>query len=128
FAGFAARRARSEQSGKRRGIGISCFLEHAGGQPGEDATVSFPGGGRLVIALAAQSSGQGHASLFRRHGAARLGIAEEVVTVRQGDTRLGLGGSATVASRSTAASGSAIVRTVDLVLAKGRRIASLLLE
>jgi carbon-monoxide dehydrogenase large subunit len=61
-------------------------------------------------------------------GAVRLGIAEEQITVSQGDTLLDLGSSATVASRSTSASGSAIVRTVDLVLEKGRRIASLLLE
>ncbi|MBV8169395.1 MAG: xanthine dehydrogenase family protein, partial [Alphaproteobacteria bacterium] len=30
-AGFAARRAGSETAGKRRGLGVSCFLEHAGG-------------------------------------------------------------------------------------------------
>src|SRR6266851_380593 len=77
---------------------------------------------------AAQSSGQRHASLFRRLTASRLAIAEERVTVEQGDTRFDLGASAAVASRSTSASGGAIVRTVDLVLAKGRRIASLMLE
>ena len=128
FAGFAARRARSEQAGRRRGIGVSCFLEHAGGQPGEDATIGFPGDRGLVLALAAQSSGQGHASLFRRLAAARLGISEEQVLVKQGDTGLDLGGTATVASRSTSAAGSAILRTIDLVLEKGRRVASLLLE
>src|SRR6185312_3242160 len=31
--GFPVRRARSEAAGKRRGLGISCFLEHAGGAP-----------------------------------------------------------------------------------------------
>ena len=36
-AGFAARRARSAAAGKRRGFGVSCFLEIAGGQPGEGA-------------------------------------------------------------------------------------------
>ncbi len=128
FAGFAARRKRSERAGRRRGIGVSCFLEHAGGQPGEDAAIGFPGDRGLVLALAAQSSGQGHASLFRRLAAARLGISEEQVLVKQGDTRLDLGGTATVASRSTSAAGSAILRTIDLVLEKGRRVASLLLE
>jgi carbon-monoxide dehydrogenase large subunit len=128
FAGFGERRAQSERSGMRRGIGVSCFLEHAGGQPGEDAAISFPGDHSLVVALGAQSSGQGHASLFRRLAASRLGVSEERATVKQGDTRLDLGASATVASRSTSAVGSAIVSSVDLVLAKGRRIASLMLE
>ena len=36
-AGFAARRAASQAAGKRRGLGVSCFLEIAGGQPGEGA-------------------------------------------------------------------------------------------
>ena len=127
-AGFAERRARSERAGRRRGLGVSCFLEHAGGQPGEDAALAFPGGGSLVLAMAAQASGQGHASLYRRLVAARLGISETQVLVRQGDTRLDLGSTATVASRSTSACGSAILRTIELVLEKGRRIAALLLE
>ncbi|HEY1797133.1 MAG TPA: molybdopterin cofactor-binding domain-containing protein, partial [Stellaceae bacterium] len=33
-AGFSARRAQSEAGGKRRGLGVGCFLEIAGGQPG----------------------------------------------------------------------------------------------
>ncbi|HTZ80161.1 MAG TPA: xanthine dehydrogenase family protein molybdopterin-binding subunit [Stellaceae bacterium] len=128
FSGFESRRARSAQAGRRRGIGVSCFLEHAGGQPGEEAAIGFPGGDRLTVAMAVQATGQGHATLFRRLAAARLGISEERVTVRQGDTRLDLAGTASVASRTTSAAGSAILRTVDLMLEKGRRIASLLLE
>src|SRR5262249_54712705 len=39
---FATRRAHSEAAGRLRGLGISCFLEHAGGQPNESAAVRFP--------------------------------------------------------------------------------------
>ena len=49
-AGFAARRATSQAAGKRRGLGVSCFLEIAGGQPGEGAAVAFPGSSKLVLA------------------------------------------------------------------------------
>jgi carbon-monoxide dehydrogenase large subunit len=128
FDGFTERRAQSARSGKRRGIGISCFLEHAGGQPGDEAAISFPGAGNLVVALATQSSGQGHASLYRRLAAARLEITENNIAVRQGDTDLNLAGIGAIASRSTTASGSALVRTIELVLEKGHRIASQLLE
>ncbi len=72
-------------------------------------------------------SGQGHASLFRRL-AARLGIAEQLIAVRQGDTDLGLMPSGAIASRSTTTAGSALVRTIEQVLEKGRRVASALLE
>ena len=68
--GFAARRALSKEAGKLRGIGISCFLEHAGGMVGDEAGVRFPQKNTLVVALAMHPSGQGHASLYRRLAAA----------------------------------------------------------
>ncbi|MFI5003218.1 MAG: xanthine dehydrogenase family protein molybdopterin-binding subunit, partial [Reyranellales bacterium] len=128
FDSFAERQAQSARSGKRRGVGVSCFLEHAGGVAGDETALSFPGSGTMVVALAMQASGQGHASLYRRLAAARLGIAETTVEVRQGDTDFDLAGFGAIASRSTTATGSALVRTIELVVEKGRGIASLLLE
>jgi carbon-monoxide dehydrogenase large subunit len=127
-AGFAARRARSERRGRKRGLGISCFLEHAGGAPGDETALIFPGDDRLLVRLAMHGSGQGHASLYRRLAAERLGIDEERVGVRQGDTEFDLAGFGAIASRSTTTAGSAPLRTVELVLEKGRRIAAHLLE
>jgi aerobic carbon-monoxide dehydrogenase large subunit len=128
YAGFGKRRVQSEARGKRRGLGISCFLEHAGGMPGDEAGVRFPGGDALVVALGMHPSGQGHASLYRRLAAQLLGIDETIVVVRQGDTDLNIMGGASVASRSTTAAGSALVRTVELVVEKGRKLASQLME
>jgi len=127
-AGFAARRARSQAAGKRRGLGISCFLEHAGGAPMEGAALVFPGDGTIALHLAVGPSGQGHATIFRRLAAERLGIPEAQIVMRTGDTRLGVEGSGTVASRGTMTSGAASVRTVELVIEKGRRMAARLLE
>jgi len=127
-AGFAGRRARSEQSGKLRGLGISCFLEHAGGVLGDEAGVSFPGENRMFVSLGMQASGQGHASLYRRIAAGQLGIDEESVIVRQGDTDHGIAGYSAVASRSTTAVGSALLRTIEVMLEKGRQLASHQLE
>jgi aerobic carbon-monoxide dehydrogenase large subunit len=127
-AGFAARKRRSESAGRRRGLGISCFLEHAGGAPMEGAGITFLGGGRLALDLATGPTGQGHATLFSRFVADRLGIAESDVVVRTGDTRLGVDGSGTVASRNTMASGTASLTVAEMVIEKGRRVASRLLE
>jgi aerobic carbon-monoxide dehydrogenase large subunit len=127
-AGFAARRKRSEAAGKRRGLGISCFLEHAGGVPVEGASMGFPGDGTVTLDLAVGSTGQGHVTIFRRLAAERLGIPEEKVRVRAGDTRLEVDGAGTVASRATMTSGAASLRAIELVLEKGRRVASRLLE
>jgi aerobic carbon-monoxide dehydrogenase large subunit len=127
-AGFATRRQRSTAAGKRRGIGISCFLEHAGGAPQEGAGMVFLGDGKATLDLATGPTGQGHRTIFGRLVAARLGIAESLVAVRNGDSDLAVDGTGTVASRNTMTTGSASLRAVELVIEKGRRVASSLLE
>ncbi len=128
YPGFPARRAQSLAAGKRRGIGVSCFLEHSGGTPKEGAALTFGGGQTLFVDLGVHQSGQGHRTVFARLVAERLGLAADQVIVRQGDTRLGVLSFSSVASRSTITVGSAIVRTVAAVIEKGCRYAALLLE
>jgi carbon-monoxide dehydrogenase large subunit len=114
--------------GKYRGIGISCFLEHSGGMPTESALVAFPEPDMLLLGVGVQSTGQGHATVYPRIAAQRLGIPVEKIRHRHGDSAMGLPGFPSVASRSTMTASAAILRSVDLMLEKGRRIASLLLE
>jgi carbon-monoxide dehydrogenase large subunit len=127
-AGFGARRAGAKKRGKYRGLGISCFLEHSGGAPTEGAALIFPGDKTLVLGLGVQSTGQGHATVFPRLAAERLGIEPDRVRHRHGDTRLDIAGFASVASRSAMMAGSAVVHAVDQMLEKGRKIAANLLE
>jgi aerobic carbon-monoxide dehydrogenase large subunit len=127
-AGFAARRQRSAAAGKRRGLGISCFLEHAGGAPQEGAGMVFLGDGKATLDLATGPTGQGHRTIFGRLVAERLGIDDALVAVRNGDSDLAVEGTGTVASRNTMTTGSASLRAIELVIEKGRRVASSLLE
>ncbi len=127
-AGFAARRRHSEAAGRHRGLGISCFLEIAGGQPGEGAEISFPGESRLLLAIGVQASGQGHETLYRRLAAERLQIAVERVAFASGDSDRGIASAAAVASRSTMSVGGAIVATIDALIDKGKRIAARIFE
>ncbi len=126
--GFAKRRERSAAGGKLRGFGISCFLEHAGALPKEGARLAFPGGQRIEVFSASQSTGQGHASVYPRILAARLGISPSQVVFRQGDSAEGIAGYASVGSRTTQAVGGAIAVTAHAMLAKGKKIAARLLE
>ena len=128
YAGFPARRRISEAAGKRRGIGVSCFLEHAGGQPQEPAEIAFPGDGTVRVGLTVQGIGQGIATVMRRLAAERLHLAEEKIVLWQGDTKLGLSGLGTVASRSTMVAGTAVHQAIERVIAKGRHVASKMLE
>ena len=128
FDNFNKRRRESARRKKLRGIGVSCMLEHAGALPMEQASVSFPGGDQLILGCNVQSTGQGHATVFPRLLASKLGIDAAKIQHRHGDTAQGLTGFASVGSRSAMCAGSAIVHTADVMLAKGKKVASALLE
>ena len=117
-----------QRAGRRRGLGVACFLEIAGGQPGEGASLAFPGGSRLLLAIGVQASGQGHRTLYRRLAAERLGIPVEQLDFEQGDSDDGVPSAGAVASRSTMSVGGALVAAIDAVIEKGRRVAAHLLE
>ncbi len=127
-AGFPKRRREAAKRGRLRGIGISCFLEHAGGVPTEGAALVFPGNGTVELHLGSQSTGQAHASVFPRVVAQQLGIPADRVTMRQGDSDLGVASASTVASRSTVTGGTAIVRAAEAVIRKGQKLAADALE
>jgi carbon-monoxide dehydrogenase large subunit len=128
YAEFGKRRAQSEKSGKRRGIGLSCFLEHSGAQPTESASITFVDGDKLVLALNVQNTGQGHATVFPRLLAERLGIKPEQIRHQHGDSDLNLRGYASVGSRSAMTAGHAVVLASDTLIAKGKKAAAHLLE
>ncbi|MDE2167258.1 MAG: xanthine dehydrogenase family protein molybdopterin-binding subunit [Alphaproteobacteria bacterium] len=126
--GFPARKQQSAARGRLRGIGVSCFLEHSGAVPPEGASISFPGDGTVIVGLGAQATGQGHLTVFRHVTAEKLSIDAAKIVVREGDTRLGVEGHGTFASRSAAAAGSAIFFTADAVIEKGKKVAAQMLE
>jgi carbon-monoxide dehydrogenase large subunit len=130
--GFKRRRREAGRRGRYRGLGVSCMLEHAGGVPLEGAAIEFAadqaGGRTMILDLNVQSTGQGHASVFPRLAAERLGIAADKIRHRQGDSALEIPGFASVASRSAMTAGSAVLATLDAMLAKGKAIAATVLE
>jgi len=128
YKGFARRKRESKRRGRLRGIGISCFLEHSGGNPTEGASLSFPGDETVVLGMAVQNTGQGHATVFPRLVAERLGLKPEQVKHVHGDTDLHINGFASVGSRSAMTAGSAILKTIEVVLEKGRKAAAHMLE
>jgi aerobic carbon-monoxide dehydrogenase large subunit len=128
YKGFAARRKASRKQGKLRGIGIGCYLELSGGVLDEAATIAFPGGNAVNVGIGSSSSGQGHATVFGRLVAERLGIPFGSVTVLCGDSARDVPGFGAVASRSAMLVGGAISNAVDAVLAKAGKAAALLLQ
>jgi aerobic carbon-monoxide dehydrogenase large subunit len=128
YVNFDARRRDARSRNKYRGIGLSCLLEHSGGTPLEGAWLVFTGDGTLAVTLNVQSTGQGHASVFPRIVAERLGLPLDKVIHRHGDSRNEIPGYASVGSRSAMTAGASVVKCVELIIEKGKRIAATVLE
>ncbi|MEJ6004591.1 xanthine dehydrogenase family protein molybdopterin-binding subunit [Paucibacter sp. AS339] len=140
-AGFAARRAASEAKGFKRGIGYSTYIEACGLAPSniagalgaraglfEAGEVRVHPTGKVTIFTGSHSHGQGHETTFAQVVADKLGIPFEDVDIQHGDTGKVLFGMGTYGSRSLSVGGTAIVKAVDKVIAKGKKIAAHLLE
>jgi len=140
-AGFAARRAASQARGLKRGLGFSCYIEACGLAPSniagalgaraglfEAGEVRVHPTGTVTVFTGSHSHGQGHETTFAQVVAARLGIPVENVEIVHGDTGRVPFGMGTYGSRSLSVGGTAIVKAVDKVIAKGRKIAAHLLE
>jgi carbon-monoxide dehydrogenase large subunit len=138
---IAARKAESARRGKLRGIGLSCYTEACGMAPSavagslggriglyETAEVRFDPTGSVTVFTGCHSHGQGHETTFAQIVADRLGVPIEDIEIVYGDTARIPFGLGTHGSRSLAVGGTAIVKAVDKLIAKGIKIAAHLLE
>ena len=140
-AGFEARKAASAARGLKRGIGYSCYIEACGIAPSavagalgaraglfEAGEVRVHPTGKVTVFTGSHSHGQGHETTFAQVVADKLGIPLEDVDIQHGDTGKILFGMGTYGSRSLAVGGTAIVKALDKVIAKGKKIAAHLME
>ncbi|WP_286962318.1 xanthine dehydrogenase family protein molybdopterin-binding subunit, partial [Cupriavidus sp. UBA2534] len=140
-AGFPARRAEAKQRGKLRGLGYSCYIEACGLAPSniagalgaraglfEVGEIRVHPTGTVTVFTGSHSHGQGHETTFAQIVADRLGIALDAVEVVHGDTGRVPFGMGTYGSRSLAVGGSAIMKALDKIEAKAKKIAAHLLE
>jgi aerobic carbon-monoxide dehydrogenase large subunit len=126
-AGFAARRAASEQRGLRRGLGLCCFLETARGAPNEGAEIRFTAES-VELLVGTQSNGQGHETTYPQIAADLLGLPPEVFRYIQADTEKVRAGNGHGGARSMHMGGAAMFRAAREVIAKGTAAAALLLQ
>jgi carbon-monoxide dehydrogenase large subunit len=139
--GFPARKAEAEARGVKRGIGMSCYIEACGLAPSqavgalgagvglwESAEVRVNAVGTIEVLTGSHSHGQGHETTFAQLVADRLGVPIESVSIVHGDTDKVQMGMGTYGSRSGAVGMSAVVKALDKVEAKAKKIAAHLME
>jgi carbon-monoxide dehydrogenase large subunit len=140
-AGFESRRKESTSKGLLRGIGYSSYIEACGLAPSniagalgaraglfECGEVRVHPTGSVTVFTGSHSHGQGHETTFAQVVAARLGIPVENVDIVHGDTGRVPFGMGTYGSRSISVGGSAIMRAIDKIEAKAKKIAAHLME
>ncbi len=126
--GFSARLAAAKGRGLLRGIGISNYIEGAGGGGGEYAAVRLSRDGRLSIGAGCVDQGQGQRASLAQIAADRLGLDPAVIDVLESDTDLIADGVGTNASRSMVRAGAALVVATERLVAKARPVAARLLQ
>lgn len=139
--GFEQRRKASEAKGLKRGIGYSSYIEACGIAPSniagalgaraglfEVGEIRVNPTGSVTVFTGSHSHGQGHETTFAQVVAARLGIPVENVDVVHGDTGRVPFGMGTYGSRSISVGGAAIMRALDKIEAKAKKIAAHLME
>ena len=140
-AGFEKRKAASAAQGLLRGIGYSSYIEACGIAPSniagalgaraglfECGEVRVHPTGSVTVFTGSHSHGQGHETTFAQVVASRLGIPVENVDVVHGDTGRVPFGMGTYGSRSISVGGAAIMRALDKIETKAKKIAAHLME
>jgi aerobic carbon-monoxide dehydrogenase large subunit len=138
---FRKAQAKAAKTGKLLGVGFSTYVEACGIAPSavvgalgaraglyEVGQVRVQPTGKVSVFTGAHSHGQGHETTFAQVVADKLGIAMEDVDIIHGDSDTVAFGMGTYGSRSLAVGGSAIMKSLDKIIDKGKKIAAHKLE
>ncbi len=126
--GFAARKADSEGRGLVRGRGIGAYLEITAAPANEMGGLTFNADGTVTIVTGTLDFGQGHGTVLAQVLNTHLSVPFDKVRLVQGDSDRLVAGGGTGGSKSMMASGAAVLEAAQEVVAKGRKLASHLLE
>ena len=140
-AGLEKRKTASAAKGLLRGIGYSSYIEACGIAPSniagalgaraglfECGEIRVHPTGSVTVFTGSHSHGQGHETTFAQVVAARLGIPVENVDIVHGDTGRVPFGMGTYGSRSISVGGAAIMKALDKIESKAKKIAAHLME
>ena len=141
YENFRKAQKEAANNGKLLGVGFSTYVEACGIAPSavvgslgaraglfEVGHVRVQPTGKVSVYTGSHSHGQGHETTFAQVVADKLGISMDDVEIVHGDSESVAYGMGTYGSRSIAVGGSAIVKSIDKIVEKGKKIAAHRLE
>ncbi|MDO8541755.1 MAG: xanthine dehydrogenase family protein molybdopterin-binding subunit [Opitutaceae bacterium] len=128
-------REQARQAGRLFGIGLSTYVEICGLGPSkimaaggwEWGCVRLEMSGKVTVITGTTPHGQGQETSFAQIVGDRLGVPMEDIVVLRGDTASAHYGRDTYGSRATAVGGTALIMSVDKIIAKAKILAGALL-
>lgn len=136
YNGFAARKAEAAARGKKRGIGMSTYIEACGFDPSkilgawgsqvgpwESSEIRVLPTGGVEVYTGCMNHGQGHETVFAQYVADAFGVDMDQVQLLYGDTDRGQHGNGTVGSRSGPVGLGAVAMSCDKIIAKAITVA-----
>ena len=125
--GFPARREKSKQAGKLRGIGISTVIENTGlgNAPVDEVEIQLDASGTVTASMVAKAQGHGHETTFGSIIADALQIPLEKVKIVQCAPGTKLKGNGTGGSRSTVGAGRVCHLAAQKLVEEGKALAAL---
>lgn len=141
YSNFREEQKEASKNGKLLGVGFSTYIEACGIAPSsvagalgaraglyEVGHVRVQPTGKVTVLTGSHSHGQGHETTFAQVVAGKLGIPFEDVEIIHGDSDIVAFGMGTYGSRSLAVGGTAIIKSVEKIIEKGKQIAAHKLE
>jgi len=119
--------AAARRAGRRRGVGVACYVELTGVGPFESAAARVDSAGRISVFTGVTSQGQGLETTLAQIAADELGVTPDDVTVINGDTAGVAQGIGTFASRAAVVGGSAVALAARDLRARALRLAAIVL-
>ena len=127
YDGFPGRKDEARQRGKRRGIGVSNYIEITSGNPRERTEITIKPDGKVELLMGTMNSGQGHETSFAQLVTEWLGVPFESIGYVAHDTARIVGGGSH-SGRSMKMATIVVGKATDEIIDKGRKIAAHLLE
>ena len=129
-------RDEARANGKLFGIGLSTYVEICALGPSammaiggwEWGCVRIEFSGEVTVLTGVTPHGQGQETSFAQIVSDRLGVPMKDIAVQSGDTAISHYGRDTYGSRATALGGSAIVMSIDKIIAKAKKLVAHLLK
>ena len=125
---FKTRKKEAKKRGKLLGLGIAPYVESSIGSPKERTEITVRPTGVVDVVIGTQPSGQGHETSFAQVVADLIAVPHACINIIIGDTDIVSVGGGSHSGRSMRHAATVIAKGVPELIAKGRKVAALVLN